>query len=170
MSAWDRVRGCYRKAAGRASRTRRRPGRCRPNDFDVKEPNLSVGESTVLAHVYIGAGKVQTFSQERLSQYFGEGVGKAVSEVQTRRVAPFAIVAPGCASNLNLLRVSRNDLETCSAQEQIKLPASGFATPGFQHDASFKGVHGRDEAFLSLADLSQELLPFRFCQKDRQQG
>jgi hypothetical protein len=62
-------------------------------------------------------------------------------------MAAFAISAPRYAGNSNLLGISRNNLEICPAQEQIELPASGFATQGFQHATVSKAFTAERKRF-----------------------
>jgi hypothetical protein len=67
----------------------------------------------------------------------GEGVGEAVAEVQTCRMAAPAEPAKGFARYERLLRVERNDLDRELVQKSIELPDPTGAAFGFDDNAAF---------------------------------
>src|SRR6266436_928227 len=55
--------------------------------------------------------KILTFEQERLTGDFGEGVGKAIAEVQPGWVASLAEIRPGLAGGMRLFLCNRLDTD-----------------------------------------------------------
>jgi hypothetical protein len=84
--------------------------------------------------------EIVTFEQNRFARHLSQGIGEAVSKVQTRAMATFAILAPSYAGNLHLFEIRRNNLEFCIVEEQIKLPTRGFTTSSFQHDSGLENI------------------------------
>ena len=60
------------------------------------------------------------FAKKRSYQEHGEGVGKAVAELQACTVKSFAIAAECVTSQLNLLAIHRDEFEFRSGKEEIE--------------------------------------------------
>src|ERR1700688_3844213 len=62
------------------------------------------------ANFDIGLGEI-TLSQQWLAAGLGESIGKAIPEIESRRVATFPVFAPGRARDLHLLGIDRDNLK-----------------------------------------------------------
>src|SRR5678815_6112194 len=92
----------------------------------------------VRAELNVGGGEVTSLCQQGFAGELRQGIGKAVSEVERRRMAALSIVAPGRPRNLDLFAIHGDDLQVRPDNEKIEFPSRGFATPGFQYDPGFQ--------------------------------
>jgi hypothetical protein len=65
----------------------------------------------------VRSGEIQAVEQQRLGPQPGQGVGKAVSEIETCRVASFAVGAERLSGKLHLLRIDGHNLKSRPVQK-----------------------------------------------------
>ncbi len=118
----------------------------------------------------IRLGEVRALRQQRFAGGFGEGVGKAVAEIQPCGVTAFAVLAPGRAGEVCEFGVDGNNLDLGADDKEIELPACATAFAALDHHASFEDGRGRDEAATGSDDGVAEDVALRLVKKDCRQG
>ena len=94
----------------------------------------------------IGKREVPALEQQGLTSSFRQRVGKAVAEVQSRRVVALAESPPGPARGLRMVGGDRRKLDWRPVQEEVKLTPGRSATTAFQNNGRLQKASDRHAA------------------------
>ncbi len=110
------------------------------------------------------------FEEERFAGGFGEGVGKAVAEVEGGGMSSFAEVGIGLACNMGLFFGDGFDGDAGAAHQGVELAAAGVFGLSFNDDRGFNEVGRGDARDLGCDNGAGVGFGVAFIEEDREQG
>jgi len=97
----------------------------------------------LLKQSQIGLPEVCARGKKRLAGHFCQGVGEAVSKIETRWMASLSKFSPGETRDRHLFHVNCDNLDFCPLEEQVQLTTGCDTAAGFHDDCRFQGIRRR---------------------------